>query len=87
MLKRLVIIVAILVLLAIILDPYQQAIKNTVTHISNSALGIDEPDTTDDMDDSLDLSEPDRSGFDSTKILQGIDSIELAPKQQEIITK
>ena len=84
--KRMMIIITILGLLAIAF-PYQRSIRNAIVHVSNKIVGIDEPDTSDDATDYLDLSEPDHPGIDSSAIYQGIDSIEMSSKEQEIIPK
>ena len=84
--KRMTIIITILGLLAIAF-PYQRSIRNAIVHVSNKIIGIDEPDNSDDTTDYLDLSEPDRPGVDSSAIYQGIDSIEMSSKEQEIIPK
>ena len=67
--------------------PYQQSIRNAIVHMSNKIFGIDEPDTTDENTDYLDIPEPDHPGLDSSAVLQGIDSIETSSKEQEIIPK
>jgi hypothetical protein len=84
--KRMTIMITIVGLLAIMF-PYQQSIRNAIVHTSNKIFGIDEPDTTDDTTDCLDIPEPDHPGLDSSAILQGIDSIEMSTKRQEIIPK
>jgi predicted PurR-regulated permease PerM len=85
-LKNLALIIAVLLLLAFILDPFVPYIRNSTAHFTHEIFGSVDDGTNDDTD-SLNNAIPDSPDFDSTGILQGIDSIESAPKGQEIITK
>jgi hypothetical protein len=89
MLKKLTLIMAALILLAFIIDPNLDYLKKSAARISNSIFGTNDNDDTElnDATDSLNSIMPDQPGFDSTEILQGIDSIESASKEQEIIAK
>jgi hypothetical protein len=86
-LKRLGQILLVLILLGYLFDPSLQDIKKITSHISNRFYGVPE-DPENDNDKSLDYTIPQQSTFDSTAILQEIDSVESDnQQQQEIIPK
>jgi hypothetical protein len=86
-LKRLGQILLLLILLGYLFDPSLTNIKRIFSRTSNWFCGI--PDGLENNDrKSFDHSIPQQSSFDSTVILQQIDSIESAnPDQQEVIPK
>jgi hypothetical protein len=89
MLKRLAILIAVLLLLAFILDPYTEYIKNSAEHFSHKIFGINDTATEDDADpiNNINTTIPSQPEADSIEILKGIDSIESSSKPEEIITK
>jgi hypothetical protein len=86
-LKKLGQILLVLILLGYLFDPSLTDIHRIVSHASNWFNGT--PDDTENNDTkSFDYTVPQQSTFDSTEILQGIDSIESTERdQQEIIPK
>ena len=85
--KRLGQILLVLVLLGYLYDPSLTDIQIIVSHASNWFYGTPNDPENDDPK-SFDYTVPQQPTFDSTEILQGIDSIESANQhQQEIIPK
>jgi hypothetical protein len=84
--NRFVQIILIILLLFILFDPSMRDIKRSAGHFSHLVFGTDNSQPAN--NEHFNNYTPEQSTFDSTEILQGIDSIESASKQQqEIIDK
>lgn len=81
MFNRLVLIIAVLLLLTFILDPFKEAIKNSTVNFVHKTFGPDDQQNSDDSD-AVNYDTPDEQpDTDSTGILEQIDSIERIKQQ------